>query len=109
MTITYNVDKAGFIAIAITVTVNLISNPTETQTQITANITQALQAFALTIPFNSPFPYNKIAEIVYNSDTNIANIPSISGNNPVLNGGNSDVAGNNLDVFGIPTITVNYA
>ncbi|MDE2024870.1 MAG: baseplate J/gp47 family protein [Patescibacteria group bacterium] len=104
LTIQFNVDAAGFIATTIDVSVNLIANPTETNTQIINNITTALQAYAASIPFNQPFLYSKISEIVYNSDANILSIPSSSA--PTLNGLTNDVPGNNLDVFGIPTVNV---
>ena len=106
LTIQYNVDKAGFIAITISVSVNLISNPTESNATITANIKAALTAYSLSIPFNQPFLYNMIGQVVLASDPNILNIPSTLGNNPTLNSSNSDIAGNNLNVFGIPTINV---
>ena len=104
LTIQYNVDKTGFISITIHVWVTLVTQPTETITQINANITTALQNYAASIPFNQPFLYSKIAEIVYDSDVNIATIPS--SNAPTLNGSNSDIAGDNLHVFGIPTVTI---
>ena len=104
LTIQYNVDKTGFISITIHVWVTLVTQPTETITQINANITTALQNYAASIPFNQPFLYSKIAEIVYDSDVNIATIPS--SNAPTLNGSNSDIAGDNLHVFGIPTVNI---
>lgn len=106
LTIQYNIDKATFIAITITVSVKLVAQPTETQAQITVNITNALQAYAASIPFNQYFLYSKISEIVYDSDPNILSIPSTAP--PVLNGSNIDIAGNNLQVFGIPSVSVVY-
>lgn len=104
LTIQYNVDAATFIATTIDVSVNLVSNPTETNTVIIANIVSALQAYAASIPFNQPFLYSKIGEIVYLADPNVLSIPSA--NAPTLNGSNTDIAGSNLAVFGIPTVNV---
>lgn len=106
LTIQFNVDAATFIPITIVVWVKLIAQPTETQTQITANINAALTAYGFSLGFNTPFLYSKITETVYNADANIASIPST--NPPTLNSGTTDIAGTNLAVFATPTVTVNY-
>ena len=102
LTIQYNIVKALFTAIAITVHISLISNPTETNVQIEANIVSALSAYSDSIPFNQPFLYSKIAQIVYEADSNFASVLSGS-NHPTLNTGVVDVAGDNLHVFGTLT------
>ena len=93
--------------IPIVVNISLIPQPSETTAQIIANVVAAIQAYTNTIPFNSPLLYSKLYEIVYDSDANIASIPSSS---PItVNGSNADIQGNNLSVFYEPAaaITVN--
>lgn len=109
LTIQFNVDKTLITTPTISVSINLIAQPTETNTVIKNNIIAALQAYAASIPFNQPFLYNMISQIVLDADPNVLNIPTTGGNNPMLNGGNSDVAGDNLHVFYLPTanITIN--
>lgn len=106
LTIQYSVQAATFTAVAIVIWVKLIASPTETQTQITANITAALASYALGLSFNQPFLYSRISEVVYDCDANIASIPS---SNPyTLNTAFIDLVGSNLGVFDQPTVTVNY-
>src|SRR5690606_30613042 len=94
LTIQYNVDKATFIPITIDVWIELVPVPNQTDTEIIASVVSALQAYAASIPFNQPFLYSKIPEIVYLSNANIMSMPS--SNPPQLNGSNVDIAGTNL-------------
>jgi hypothetical protein len=104
-TINFNVIGPTVISVAMSFTITLITNPTETQTQVTNNIQTALIAFINTVPFNTVLPYSRLLEVIYDSDPNIFNVTNL-----VVNGSDDDLTSTPTSIFitTVGTITVSY-
>lgn len=73
-TIQYTVIAPVTTTANISVNVHLVSNPTETQAQITANIQAAITNYINSLAFEETLFISKIVELTYDADPNIANV-----------------------------------
>lgn len=86
LTIQYSIIAPEPTTCDVSMTVTLVTNPTESEAIVTANIQAAIIAYINSLPINGIFPYTRLAELIYDADPNVFNVTSI-----LLNAGTSDL------------------
>lgn len=95
-TITYNVLPPNVLNATLSMTV--FAAPGYTVAQLAGPIATALETFVEGLGLGNPFPYSKIAQVVYDAAPGVANVTNI-----LLNGSTNDIGGDISTVVRMPS------